>query len=58
MQFRLCLYGFKNGYKVANHTSNQSLFWGWEKLNPKRLGIVERQWNLAIVITVLRRATK
>ena len=58
MEFRRCVSNFKKGDKVANHTSNQSLFWGWERLNPKRVGIMERQWNLAIGTMVLRRATK
>ena len=50
MEFRHWHYGFKKGYKVTNHTPNQSLF--------KRLGIMERQWNLDIGTMVLRRATK
>ena len=50
MEFRSCLYSVTEGYKVTNHS--------WKKLNPKRLGIMERQWNLDIGTMVLRRATK
>ena len=58
MEFRHWHYGFKKGYKVTNHTFNPLFFSGWERLNPKRLGIMERQWNLGIGTVVLRRATK